>query len=86
MDINVEVLAKEIAGYISPRFPQSIELWDAKLVGDYLGVIAEYVLGRYAPRGDFPKSYRLPAKSGRGHPRWKAEEIIDWIERYREKK
>jgi hypothetical protein len=35
---------------------------------------------------NFPKSYRLPSKTGRGHPRWKAEEIVDWVELYREKR
>jgi hypothetical protein len=68
------------------KFSPDIELWDAKIVGEYLGVGAEYVLARYAPLGNFPASYRLPSKTSRGHPRWRATEIIDWVERYREKK
>ena len=34
---------------------------------------------RIAYLPDFPKAIRLPSGKGLGHPRWKATEVIGWV-------
>lgn len=70
-----------------PTIPLDVALWCVADVATYLGVSDAQVRERYACRPDFPRPIRLPvAGSGRGHPRWKASEIIAWAERYQERK
>jgi predicted DNA-binding transcriptional regulator AlpA len=61
-------------------------LWDAETVAAYLGVSVETVRNRYAPRPDFPPALRLPTASQRGTARWQSGDIMEWAEKYREKK
>lgn len=78
----IDRISYAIAERIAPSVPIDIALWDAETIGAFLKVGKSQVLERYAPLADFPKAIRLPSTGGRGHPRWKASEIIGWAERY----
>jgi len=82
--ITIAQLAAEIAKRITPSIPIDVALWDAETIGEYLHVSAAYVKGSYAPLPDFPKAHRLPSANGKGHPRWKATQIIEWANKYQE--
>lgn len=56
----------------------SMTLWDAKKVGDFLGVKPRTVVEKYQVRDDFPKPYRTPRL------RWDAEEVEKWVKRQRQ--
>lgn len=80
----IDRISHAIAERIAPAVPIDIALWDAETISAYLKVGKSQVLERYAPLPDFPKAIRLPSTGGRGHPRWKAAEIIGWAEKYLE--
>jgi len=67
--------------------PLSVALWNAETIAAFLQVSPRQVLERYAPMPGFPQAIRLPSVSAKkGHPRWKAEEIIDWVNRHQEQR
>jgi len=71
---------------LQPHIPVTVDLWDAKMVAAYLKVAPRRVTEYYARLDNFPAPIRLPSASGgRGHPRWKAMEVISWAEQYRER-
>lgn len=74
----------KIAELQSPHIPVTVDLWDSKHIGAYLKVSARQVTERYACKPDFPKAIRIPSAGNRGHPRWRAREIIKWAESYME--
>lgn len=70
-----------------PQIPLDVALWNPSDVAAYLCCSESQVLERYACRLDFPRAIRLPVESkGRGRPKWKACEVIEWAERYQEPK
>jgi predicted DNA-binding transcriptional regulator AlpA len=56
-------------------------LWTPADVAAYLGVSKRTVAERYAARPDFPSAIRLPSDSGHGLMRWKAGDVMRWVER-----
>lgn len=87
MNTNITQLAEQIAHYIRPAIPLSVDLWDAETISSYLKVSARQVRERYAIMPGFPQAIRLPSGgTEKGHPRWKAEEVIAWAEKYQEKR
>lgn len=82
--LDLESAITKIAELQSPQIPITVDLWDAKHIGAFLKVSARQVTERYACKPDFPKAIRIPAGSSRGHPRWRAREIIKWAESYME--
>lgn len=67
---------------VSPQIPLSVDLWDARHAAAYLKVKPRQITERYALRPGFPPAIRLPTKNGRGHPRWRAIDIIEWAEKH----
>lgn len=49
-------------------------------VAEFLGVSKRSVLENYSLQADFPRTIKLPSKSANGQPRWKAKEIIAWVD------
>jgi len=83
----IDRIAAAIADRVAPPVPINVALWDAETIGSYLKMSASQVLQRFAPLPDFPKAIRLPtAGGGRSHPRWKANEVIEWAESHLPKK
>lgn len=85
--VTIEQLAAAIAEHVRPAVPISVALWDADTVGIYLQKTGRQVRERYALMRGFPKAIRLPSGGKeKGHPRWKAEEVIEWAEGFQEKR
>ena len=60
-------------------------LWKMQDIAEYMAVSMDHVKRRIVCLPDFPPAIRLPsAGGGKGHPRWKPEEVRDWLESYRE--
>lgn len=75
-----EVLESIVA---AARIPIEIDIWTANEIAALLKCSPRQVVERYAPLPDFPKQHRLPSDAGRGRPRWKAIEILEWVEKYK---
>lgn len=89
-EINIEELAKQIADRVRPAVPIEYALWDIAEVAAYMHKSADVVRNRIACLPSFPKPIRTPAlregKMTRGHPVYKAIEVIRWNEGQREQK
>lgn len=89
---NTSLLEKRLEQLIDvlkrPAIPLDIALWDASEGAAYLRVSESQYKERYACRPDFPRAIRLPVEgsTGRGHPKWKALEVIEWAQRWQERK
>ena len=82
---------KTVSGTADPAtisIPLRIDLWGAKQIAAYLKVTPRQVLERYALLPGFPRAIRLPSISGKrgAPPRWKAWEIIKWVESFQERR
>lgn len=63
------------------------ELWDADRISKFLGCSKRYFLESVAIVAGFPQAIRFPVAGGRrSHPRWKAIEIVRYIEKHQEKR
>lgn len=82
----VAKLADALAKQLRPGIPVSIDLWDVATIAQFLKRSDAAVRERICALPDFPKAIRLPSQGGRGHPLWKATEVIAWAEKYREVK
>ena len=61
--------------------PIEIQLWTTQDIGSYLKIDPNKVVQRYASLPDFTKLIEIPTAEGRiTHPRWKAVEVIRWVE------
>lgn len=83
-EINIEELAKKIADHVRPAVPIEYALWDINEVAAYMHKSPDVVRNRIACLPSFPKPIRTPAlrdgKMTRGHPVYKAIEVIRWNE------
>ena len=87
MHTLINQLAEELANGIRPAIPLSIDLWNYEMIAAYLKKSPQQVRQRYAALPGFPQAIRLPScGKEKGHPLWKAEEIITWAEKYKEKR
>lgn len=82
----LEKLASALAKHFRPIIPVDIDLWDVAMVAAFLKRDPAVVRERITVLPDFPKAIRLPARQGRAHPLYKAAEVIQWAETYREKR
>lgn len=87
-DFNIEDLARQIADYVRPAVPIEYAVWDVQDVAGYLRKSPQVVRERIACLPDFPKPIRTPAmregRLTRGHPTYKAMEVIRWNEGHRD--
>ncbi|MBZ2208509.1 hypothetical protein [Massilia soli] len=60
-------------------------LWDIATIALYLKREPQVVRERMACLPSFPKSIRLPTKTGRAQPLFLAEEVIAWTKKYKDK-
>jgi hypothetical protein len=82
----LEKLANAINRLTKPTIPLSIDLWDVSTIAQFLKRSDSQVRERVTCLPDFPKAIRLPSQNGRGHPLYKATEVIAWVESLQEKK
>lgn len=82
----IDDLAAAVARHIN-HIPIEVDLWGTAEIAAYLKMSAKVVSERIVTLPGFPQAIRLPnTRGGRGHPRWKAAEVIKWTERYQDKR
>lgn len=86
MEINIEMLADVLADKInaSAAVPTDKRLWGIKDIMTSAGLSRSYV-DRMTRRPDFPTAIRLPGANGAGFAKWKASEVWEWFENFRDK-
>jgi len=68
-----------------PMIPISVDLWGPDEIAAYLKMSRRTASEKITKIPGFPQSIYLPTKGpGRGHPRWKAIEVIEWVQSYQE--
>lgn len=80
MSNTAEELITALSKLIQPQIPIAVDRWGPKECAAYLKVAPRYFSERIACKKGFPKSIRIPTEKGRGHPRWKAIDVIKWTE------
>lgn len=84
--MDIDQLAAAIASHMPRRIPLAVDLWGVAEIAAYLKVDSRHIVDRYASLPGFPAAIRLPSQGrGRGHPRWKAAEIIKWVESHQDR-
>jgi len=74
-------IADEILERLKPSIPIEYALWSTKEIGEYLQRPAQVVRERIVCLPGFPEAIRLPnIDGGKSFPRWKAAEVIEWVE------
>ena len=67
--------------------PTEYQLWDAEYIADMLRLKVKYFREHVACAPGFPQAIRLPlAGGGRSTPRWKAEEVLNWMNSNQERR
>lgn len=66
---------------MTPDHPHR-DVWTSQQIADYLKCSPRHAIERYACLPDFPRAIRLPSAGGRSRPRWYADEVIAWVEKY----
>jgi hypothetical protein len=79
-DAIIQRLEELIAVTKAAAIPVTERWLDAAGIGALISQEPRYVLSRLACRPDFPKANRT------GHPRWKAAEVLQWMEDTREQR
>ncbi|WP_426343080.1 hypothetical protein ACN9MU_16530 [Pseudoduganella sp. R-32] len=82
----IDKLALAISTHLKPQpIPLSVDLWDIATIAAFLKRDPQVVRERMACTPSFPKAIRLPTKNGRAQPLYKAKEVMEWTERFRDK-
>ncbi|WP_244103614.1 hypothetical protein [Burkholderia gladioli] len=80
----VERIVTELERRLKVTVPLENALWSTKEIGEYLLRPAQSVRERIVVLPGFPVPVRLPSgEHGRSFPRWKATEVIAWVESHR---
>jgi predicted DNA-binding transcriptional regulator AlpA len=76
-----EELLKQILDELrKPTIPPGWQWWTAKEIASALGYTEAVARDRVVHLPGFPKPYRV---GGKGMPRWKAQEVVKWMEQQR---
>lgn len=81
---EIDQIAAAVAARIKPELPISIDLWSSTELAAYFKQTPYHTLQRVASHPTFPRPVRIPTTQGKGHPRWKAREVIAWAESFQE--
>lgn len=83
----IDQLAAAVVDRLGRQIPIDVDLWGTAEVAAYLKLASKVVSERIVTLPGFPQAIRLPCKGGgRGHPRWKAIEVIAWVEKHQERR
>lgn len=75
-----QLIAAVLEQKLTPKIQPEKVLWNTADISEYLGVSYKYTSEYVVTHHTFPDAMRVPRKSGkRGHPRWYAGEVIEWI-------
>ena len=78
----IDQLAEAIARHMPRRIPLAVDLWSNAEIAAYLKCEPRQVSERYSCLPGFPRAIRI---GGKGHPRYKAADVIECVEGQREK-
>jgi prophage regulatory protein len=82
----IDDLAASIARHTARRIPLAVDLWGYAEIAAYLKMAHRHVSDRVATLPGFPAAIRIPTRgAGRGQPRYKASEVIAWVESHKER-
>jgi len=73
----IDQLAEAIARHMPRRIPLAVDLWSNAEIAAYLKVDQRQVSERYSCLPGFPRAIRI---GGKWHPRYRAAEVIEWVE------
>jgi hypothetical protein len=82
---TIDRIATAVAARLPSPIPIAVDLWSSVELGAYFKKSPAVVLERIVPLPTFPRPIYVPSTRGRGHPRWKAAEVIQWAEQFQEK-
>ena len=71
--------AKALAMANKPDTPLDKTPWDSDEYAGYLRVSVQTFRNQYACAPTFPQPIKAETAKGKGHPRWNAQEVIDWF-------
>lgn len=69
-----------------PLIPISVDLWGPSEIASYLKIGRRTASEKVTKKPGFPQAIYIPSQKGRGHPRWKAKEVIAWVEKFQDKR
>jgi hypothetical protein len=82
----IQQVAAALAAQLQPPVPVQIDLWDVATIARVLKRSEDQVRNRLICLPDFPKAIRLPvAGGGRGHPLYRATEVLAWTQKYQDR-
>lgn len=67
-----------------PVTPLDKTYWLAEKCAGYLDIDVQTFRNQYASSPLFPCPIRLKTASGKSHPRWNAQKVIDWVDAHAE--
>jgi predicted DNA-binding transcriptional regulator AlpA len=77
--MSEEILQQILDELRKPEIPQNWQFWTTKEIAKALGYTEAVTRDRLVHTPGFPKPYRING----GKPRWKAKEVITWMEQQR---
>jgi len=78
----IDQIAAAIAQHTARRIPLAVDLWGTAEIAAYFKCSRRQVSERYSCLPGFPRAIRI---GGKGHPRYKAADVIAWVEGQRGK-
>lgn len=78
-EIDYEKLADAIANKLRLLPPPDKIIWEAEQCAQYLRVSERHYVDRLSKSYGFPSPIKLPSEKGKGHARWYAKDIQDWV-------
>lgn len=81
-DIDYDKLANSIAKHLKALPTPDKIIWTSKQCAEYLGMSERHYVDRVSKSAGFPLAIKLPTENGsRGHSRWYAQEIQEWVKK-----
>lgn len=83
----VDAIATAVCAGINRAVPLNVKLWTVEHIAEYLNRTVSQTRQAVICLPDFPAPYRLPVANGtrRAHPLYRASEVIEWVEKYRDR-
>lgn len=79
-EIDYEKLADAIARKMAALAPPDKVIWTAEQCAEYLGISRRHYVDKVSKSWGFPAAIKLPTDTGsRGHDRWYAIDVQDWV-------
>lgn len=78
LNANTQAVSELIAQLKKPDIPPDKSVWDAERCAGYLGISKTRFLQTIAPLPGFPDSANFDTTTGRTHPKWIEQRVIDW--------